>query len=100
MNTYRASKASLRGWFGHHAALAAGSLASLWRRKGLGAARTAGRGLQLERLERLALSPQHSLHLVRVAGRALLLGVSPAGIQVLERLGPPEGLAGGEGSLP
>lgn len=100
MNQLRASKAFLTGWFGHNAALAAASLAGLWRRTPLGAARTAGRGPQLERLERLALSPQHSLHLVRVAGRALLLGVSPAGIQVLERLGPPEDLAGGEGSLP
>jgi flagellar biogenesis protein FliO len=43
----------------------------------------------MERIERLMLSPQHSLHLVRVAGRALLVGVSPAGIQVLERIAEP-----------
>ena len=30
------------------------------------------------------LGPQHSLHLVRVAGRALLVATSPAGSSVLE----------------
>ena len=34
--------------------------------------------------DRLALSPQHSLVLVRVAGRALLLAVYPAGCTLLE----------------
>jgi flagellar biogenesis protein FliO len=54
----------------------------------------------MERIERLMLSPQHSLHLVRVAGRALLVGVSPAGIQVLERIaesGTTAEASGGDG---
>src|SRR6266446_6403201 len=38
----------------------------------------------LELLERLALTPQHSLHLVRIADRLLLLSVSPAGCSLLQ----------------
>jgi len=61
--------------------------ASLWwlRRKGL--ARYASRGSRkqnLQAVERLMLGPQHSLHLVRLAGRGLLVGTSPAGCAVLE----------------
>lgn len=61
--------------------------AMLWwlRRKGMAAPllpRKSGRRLEL--LERLPLSSQHSLHLVRVAERALLVAVSPSGCAVLE----------------
>jgi len=61
--------------------------ASLWwlRRKGL--ARYGSRGPRkhsLQAVERLMLGPQHSLHLVRLAGRGLLVGTSPAGCAVLE----------------
>jgi flagellar biogenesis protein FliO len=61
--------------------------AMLWwlRRKGL--ARYAPRGARkpdLQAVERLALGPQHALHLVRLAGRGLLVGTSPAGCAVLE----------------
>jgi flagellar biogenesis protein FliO len=61
--------------------------ATLWwlRRKGL--ARYGSRGSRtrsLQAVERLVLGPQHSLHLVRVAGRALLVGTSPAGCAVLD----------------
>jgi flagellar biogenesis protein FliO len=76
---------------------AAGWLAGLGRAPTrVRAARTRAR---IERLERVVLSPQHSLHLVRVAGRALLVGVSPAGIQVLERIAEPGTVEewGGEG---
>ncbi len=38
----------------------------------------------LEAVERLALGPQHSLHLVRLGARGLLIGISPAGCAVLE----------------
>jgi flagellar biogenesis protein FliO len=38
----------------------------------------------LELVERLALTPQHSLHLVRMANRLLLLSVSPAGCSLLQ----------------
>ena len=39
---------------------------------------------RLELLERLPLTPQHSLHVVRMGGRALLIGVSPSGCALLE----------------
>jgi flagellar biogenesis protein FliO len=61
--------------------------AALWwlRRKGLARYRPRGsREHSLQAVERLMLGPQHSLHLVRLAGRGLLLGTSPAGCAVLE----------------
>jgi flagellar biogenesis protein FliO len=70
-------------------ALLAGTL--WWLRRGgfarfqSGGPRRAARG-QLEQLARLPLTPQHSLHLVRLAGRALLIGRSPAGLTVLENV--------------
>ena len=66
--------------------------AAMWalRRRGflprggiLRARRAAGR---LEAIERLALSPQHTLHLVRVADRALLIGAHSSGCTLLESL--------------
>lgn len=66
--------------------------ASFWwlRRRGLAQyIRPSARGARrrnLESVERLALGPQHSLHLVRLAGRGLLVGISPAGCAVLEKL--------------
>jgi flagellar biogenesis protein FliO len=39
---------------------------------------------RLELLERLTLTPQHSLHVVRINGRTLLIGVSPSGCALLE----------------
>jgi flagellar biogenesis protein FliO len=62
--------------------------ASLWwlRHKGL-AQFTAGSsraGRRLELLERLALTPQHSLHLVRVDGRTILIALSPSGCGLVE----------------
>jgi flagellar biogenesis protein FliO len=61
--------------------------AALWwmRRKGwarLGA--RSGSGRNLHAVERVALGPQCSLHLVRVANRALVVGSSPAGCVLLE----------------
>ena len=44
----------------------------------------ASRNRKLEVVERLPLTPQHSLHLVRLEGRLLLLGVSPAGCNLLQ----------------
>ncbi|MCS7315912.1 MAG: flagellar biosynthetic protein FliO [Bryobacterales bacterium] len=51
-------------------------------------ARGRGRGAarRLEALDRLALTAQHTLHLVRVGDRALLIGVHPAGCSLLESL--------------
>ena len=69
------------------AALLGGTL--LWlRRKGFGG--TAGKLLgirrprRLEMLDRLSLTPQHSLHLVRLGNRTLLLGRSPSGLALLD----------------
>jgi flagellar biosynthetic protein FliO len=63
---------------------------SLWllKRKGLvrsGFRRSARPGQpRLEVLDRLALTPQHSLHLIRLADRTLLVGLSPQGCNLLE----------------
>ena len=46
-----------------------------------GLARGNGRKMQL--IEHLRLSPQHSLHLVSVGGRLLLVAVSPGGCSVV-----------------
>ena len=58
------------------------------RRRGLAHIRT-GLGLRrsprrLELLEKLPLTAQHSLHVVRMDGRSLLIGVSPSGCALLE----------------
>lgn len=39
---------------------------------------------RMELVERLALTPQHSLHIVSIDGKTLLLGISPAGCQLIE----------------
>jgi flagellar biosynthetic protein FliO len=63
---------------------------SLWLLKRKGWARTSFRRPssagqpRLEVIDRLALTPQHSLHLVRVADRTLLVGLSPQGCNLLE----------------
>jgi len=43
---------------------------------------------ELEIVDRISLTPQHSLHLVRLAGRTVLIGVSPAGLERLAELEP------------
>jgi flagellar biogenesis protein FliO len=40
-------------------------------------------------IERLALTPQHSLHLVKVQDRTILIAASPAGCSLLESLTEP-----------
>lgn len=39
---------------------------------------------RMELLERMPLTPQHSLHLVRVEGRLILVGVSPGSCTQLD----------------
>jgi flagellar biosynthetic protein FliO len=39
---------------------------------------------RLEVVDRLPLTPQHSLHLIRLADRTLLIGLSPNGCNLLE----------------
>jgi len=43
-----------------------------------------GSNRRMQSLERLALTQQHSLHLVSVSGRVLLIAVSPGGCSVLD----------------
>ncbi len=76
---------------------------ALWalRRRGLLAGRGIVRGRKagrLEPLERLVLTPHHTLHLVRVADRALLIGAHAAGCTLLDTvpLGALERKAEGE----
>lgn len=47
--------------------------------------RSGGRPKRMLVLERLVLTPHHSLHLVTVDGRTVLVGVSPGGCQLLEK---------------
>jgi flagellar biogenesis protein FliO len=62
---------------------------ALWwlRRRGLahysGAPRLRKNGV-LQSVERLPLTPTHTLHLVRMADRAILIASSPGGCQVVE----------------
>jgi flagellar biosynthetic protein FliO len=71
------------------AAVLALLLLTLWwlRRRGV-AGMTLGRistSRRLQNLERLPLGPQHSLHLVRLGGSALLISSSPAGCALIHR---------------
>jgi flagellar biogenesis protein FliO len=53
-------------------------------------------GRRLEAMERLALAPHHTLHLVRVGDEALVVACSPAGCTLLDRVHGREAGAGGE----
>lgn len=44
----------------------------------------AGKRKSIRVIERTALTPQHSLHLVKVADRTVLIAASPAGCSILE----------------
>ena len=64
---------------------------SLWllRRKGLASIKlgfSSGTGStgRMELLERIPLTPHHSLHLIRVEDRLVLVGISPAGCITLD----------------
>jgi flagellar biosynthetic protein FliO len=70
---------------------------ALWwlRRKGMASFKFSSPALNKRKsirvVERLALTPQHSLHLVKVEERTLLIAASPAGCSLLESLaGPPQ----------
>lgn len=39
---------------------------------------------RLEAIERLALTPQHSLHLIRLADRLMLIALSPSGCSLID----------------
>ncbi len=77
--------------------LLAGTLALL-RRKGLAQfstnlRATGGRNKQMQVVERIPLTPHHSLHLVSVRNKLLLIGVSPSGCSRLAHFAT-------DGSLP
>lgn len=62
-----------------------GGLLWLMRRRGglaFSPRRTGAR--QVEVLERVPLTPQHSLHLVRVAGKVVLIGTAPSACTLLD----------------
>jgi flagellar biosynthetic protein FliO len=67
-----------------------GGLVWVLRRKGWAQVRLASlmpkesRRGQLEVIDRLVLGPQHSLHLIRVGDRVVLIGLSPSGCNLLE----------------
>jgi flagellar biosynthetic protein FliO len=65
--------------------------ATLWllRSRGFAHYRRPARGKSarhLEAIARLPLAPQHSVHLIRVGDHAVLLGLSPTGCTMIERL--------------
>lgn len=71
-------------------------LVLLWflRRKGLATVNLglANRGTKrklMQVIERVPLTANHSLHLVRVQDRVILIGVSPSGCNQLESFAPP-----------
>lgn len=64
-----------------------GSLLWWLRRRGYASARVARRPRRLESVERLALSPQLTLHLVRVGDAEVLLACSPSVCAVVRDLG-------------
>jgi len=66
--------------------------AALWwlRRRGAGYARRRRSGGRLEAVERVSLTPQHALHLVRVGSQGLVVSSHPSGCSLLERLPWPQ----------
>ena len=68
---------------------------ALWwlRRKGMAqfGFKTPGssRSRSIQVIERISLTPQHTLHLVRVADRTMLIAASPSGCSILEGFAEP-----------
>jgi len=69
--------------------------AMIWLRRRAAAGRPGGRepgrARRLELVDRVSLTPQHSLHLVRVDDRLILVGRSPAGLVRLASRPAPAG---------
>ena len=69
---------------------------ALWwlRRRGVAQFALQGRGSgkvkAMTVVERLSLTPQHSLHLVRIGERTILVAVSPGGCGLLDRFPEPK----------
>lgn len=64
-----------------------GGLLWVLKRRGLASlalpARRGGNIRRIEVLERVPLTPQHALHLVRVSGKVLLIGTAPSACTLL-----------------
>ncbi len=65
--------------------------AALWKLRRGGAAvfripwnRTSKKGRSIEQVEKLALTPQHTLHLIRVEGREMVVATHPQGCTVID----------------
>jgi flagellar biosynthetic protein FliO len=65
-----------------------GALVWFLKKRGLAsinlAPRRGGSPRQMEVLERVPLTPQHALHLVRVCGKVLVIGTAPSGCTLLD----------------
>ena len=62
--------------------------------------RDSGRSPQLALIGRLTLTPQHSLHLIRIEHRILLLATHTRGIEVVEEPSSLATRAAGAGTVP
>jgi hypothetical protein len=60
--------------------------------KSLSFPKSKGRAKSLESIERIALTPQHSLHLVRIQGREVVVATHPQGCALLSESLNPEAL--------
>jgi len=69
-------------------ALLGAALWALRRRGAIHWQRQRGRAKSLQSLERLALTPQHSLHLIRIDGRELIVATHPQGCSMLAEMKP------------
>jgi flagellar biogenesis protein FliO len=60
----------------------------LWwlKRQGFARAKRSARGRQMECLERLPLSPQHTLHLVRLGQTMMVVASSPSGCSLVQNV--------------
>ncbi len=71
-----------------------GGMLWLAKRRGLASFRTggwrSGNTRRLEVLERVPLTPQHALHLVRVSGRTVLIATAPSACMLLDAPVAPE----------
>ena len=89
--------------------LLAGTL-MLLRRKGLaqfstalprsGNPRSGNKEKQMQVLERIPLTAQHSLHLVNVRNSIVLIGLSPSGCNKIAEFGPADSATGLTGQQP
>lgn len=59
----------------------------LWLMKRRGSLQLSGRraSARLEVLERVPLTPQHALHLVRISGKVVLIGTAPSACTLLDQ---------------